>query len=330
MEDYYKILGVSSSATSSEIRRAYRILARRYHPDVNPSAGSSDRFHEIAKAYKILIDESARRDYDFERANMARSGNFSKILRAEQTRRHSNKKPGLSRADFERLQRELKKRVAGNDKENPAKESFLESLKVKTKSFLSSFGSAKKKQGSSVSEISVIELSLSIAEAINGVKRTIEIGSDNKKLAVAVPAGVRTGSVIRLRNRQNVTQEIVLVIRVASHPFISIDSRGLVIEIPISIREAVLGASIKVPTLDGSQSLRIPPNTQSGHLLRIKSQGPVLGNGDRGDLIYRLQVFIPEASNAVGIGDKLAELEQYYSSDVRKGLPERLSDLFEA
>jgi curved DNA-binding protein len=176
--------------------------------------------------------------------------------------------------------------------------------------------------------VSVIEVSLSLKEAVFGVKKAIEIPDPTgpRKLSVTIPPGVRSGSVVRLRSKSNPGEDLVLIVRLATHPFLSIQARGLVAEIPVSVLEAHAGASISVPTLDEPVSVKIPAGSQSGSEIRLRNRGIPLKNGDRGDLFIRLLIKIPDSVGAVGLKEHFAALDQYYSSAVRNGLPKTLLD----
>jgi DnaJ-class molecular chaperone len=163
-------------------------------------------------------------------------------------------------------------------------------------------------------------------DAIFGVKKALEIPEPEgqRKVSVKIPAGVRSGSVIRLRAKNMPNEDLVLIVRVAAHPFLTIQARGLVAEIPITIQEAIVGAHISVPTLDEAVSIKIPPGSQSGSELRLKNRGLTLKDGTRGDLFVRLMIRVPETADAVGLKEKASELDAYYSNNVRQGLPKHL------
>jgi DnaJ-class molecular chaperone len=159
------------------------------------------------------------------------------------------------------------------------------------------------------------------------VKKTVEIEepAGTRKLSVAIPPGVRSGSVIRLRAKNSPTEELVLIVRVASHPFIAMQPRGIVVEVPVSVQEAVFGASITVPTLEDPVSIKIPPGTQSGQEVRLRERGVHHREGARGDIFYRILIAVPGSPEAVGLREKVGELEAYYGGGVRAGLPAALA-----
>jgi DnaJ-class molecular chaperone len=177
-----------------------------------------------------------------------------------------------------------------------------------------------------VQRISVVEVSLSLRDAVTGVKKAIEISEPEgaRKVSVKIPPGSRNGSVIHLRSTAPPGEELVLVVRVAAHPTMSLQPKGLVVEVPVTVAEALCGASVTVPTLDEPISIKIPAGSQSGTELRIRERGVLQKDGSRGDLFYRLMIKVPEAAQAVGLREKSQELDKYYESAVRQPLPRTL------
>jgi curved DNA-binding protein len=174
-----------------------------------------------------------------------------------------------------------------------------------------------------------MEVSVSIFEAIAGVRKTIEVAERDgtqKKLSISIPAGVRQGSIVRLRSKENGSEEIIIVVRVAHHPWLSISHRGLTIEVPITISEAIAGAKVQIPSLQDPLLVTIEPGTQSGKEVRLKGQGIPLPDGTRGDLFARFLIQVPPLSEAPESASKLVELESLYHGSVREHLPRSLMD----
>lgn len=324
MENYYEILGVNSSATPQELRRAYRILARRYHPDVNPGKASQEKFRLIASAYSTLNDPAKRRAYDLQlesyiQAN-ARAGH--KIYEANQ------KNGAAASAAKKRSGRPDRKAKEGGERV-PKTSGIWGQLFGIRRDRLKPEAPPSRQGGRSVTKISILEVSVNIKDAIMGAKKTIEISEPDgpRKISIKIPSGVRNGSVIRLKGRTGLAEEIVLIVRVASHPFLSLHSKGLVVEIPISVNEAISGASITVPTLDEPMVIKIPPASQSGHEIRLKDRGILQRDGSRGDLFFRLMIKVPESADAIGIKEKAGELNSYYACPVRQSFPKALLEL---
>jgi len=174
-----------------------------------------------------------------------------------------------------------------------------------------------------------MEVSISIFEAIAGVRKTIEVAEKNgemKKLSISVPAGVRQGSIVRLRSKENDSEEIIIVIRVAHHPWLSISHRGLTIEVPITVSEAIAGAKVQIPSLQEPLLVSVEPGTQSGKEVRLKGQGIPLPDGTRGDLFARFLIKVPPISESSESTAKLVELESFYHGSVRDHLPKSIMD----
>jgi len=338
MKNHYLVLGLNSSATIDEIRRAYRVLARRYHPDVNPEISSTEKFKEISVAYKTLSDEKRRRQFDIELEKQERSSVNEKV----KAYKDQQKKEDLWKKTFKQAaeaQNTTRDRPTVGRRPYPSKDFFGLQEKLdatlafikKTRRWMSKPiklfpQSSSANDIKNISKISIIEVSITMKDAICGVKKTVEISEPEKmrKVSVRVPAGVRNGSVVRLRSKNAPGEDLVLIVRIASHPFLSMQTKGLIAEVPITVSEALSGASIKVPTLEEQVLVKIPENAQSGTELRLKGKGIPLKDGTRGDLFIRLMVRVPESSSALGLQDKANELSAYYETGVRQAFPQSL------
>ncbi len=338
--DYYQILGLESSASIDEIRRAYRILARRYHPDVNPGT-SAKKFHLISEAYKVLSNSESRSKYDAEYEALQRM-NIHKGYRAytDEARKAFKAQSRHMQAEAEKRWRE--RQEAKKTEARAEKEWQSEDLKESFKTFAGKFrdfvqervqkkDKGKKDEldmpsGKRVDQVSVIEVSLNIQEAIRGAKKSIEIldKTETRKISISIPPGSKHGDVLRMRNRHKSSEEMVLILRVAKHPLMSLENKGLVIEVPVSVQEAMYGAQIKVPALEDELMIRVPSGSQSGTEIRVPNRGVKNKDGRPGDLFYRLLVRVPGAVQAVGLKEKTEAIEQYYEQSVRAGLPQRL------
>jgi DnaJ-class molecular chaperone len=173
----------------------------------------------------------------------------------------------------------------------------------------------------------LVEVSLSIVEAIRGVRKAVEItdlDGIERKISVIIPPGSRPGSVIRFRRKDVPTEEVVLIVRIAPHPFISISVRGLTLDIPITVQEAVSGAKIQIPSLGEPLLVVVDPGTQSGDEVRIRNKGILYRDGSRGDLLVRFQIKIPQGSSRIGLTEKAEELSTFYEKPVRAALPKSI------
>lgn len=312
-ENLYTILSVPQSASAEEIRRAYRILARRYHPDINPSKDASNRFATIAHAYAVLGDTEKRREYDRNAGFAANDGSsggegFSKGSK-RYTKPRSVTPPKRTRA-------------------TPPKRSILGLLGDRISRAVARRAIRTLRGKHSAREISVIEVPLTPHEAIFGTLKGVEVGEgpDLRKVTVRVPPGVRTGSVVHLRAKVTPGDELVMVVRVLPDPYLTIDNRGVIIDLPVSIREAAEGSRLSVPTLNSTVVISLPPGTQSGEFIRLRGQGGPLKSGERGDLLYRVLIKIPPRITAPGLNAKIREIDEYYEESPRQSFPERLGE----
>lgn len=362
MRDHYQTLGVSSAATNAEIRRAYRILARRYHPDVNPGRQTAEQFRAIAEAYDILSDSGKRKQYDqerdlhdtfssaFDRAHQAyrrqqQQGNQAKARREAsrpppqpepkpQPQAQAQTKPAPESRPFrlallkspwlpsmskERVTTHAKELVTKVRKTAKALSSLVEPFRPKAETVLPN----------RVTSIALVEVSVSIMEAIHGVRKTVELADEKgepRKISVLIPAGARQGTIIRLRSKDQKGEEIIALVRVADHQWLSISHRGLMMEIPITLAESVSGAKIQVPSLGDPLLVTVEPGTQSGKEVRLKGQGVFLADGTRGDLFIRFLIQAPLGTDIPGLGEAASSLSQFYQKDVRASLPRKIGE----
>lgn len=340
MHDHYKTLGLSSAATREEIRRAYRILARRYHPDVNPGKGTEDKFRQISEAYEVLSDPERRKQFDDERdLRDTFTSAFDKAHQAYKRQQAAVKKPVKPKPPPQPKPRpapqpppQPEPKVAKvSPKPKPTRfsslKSTLESSLSRAKNILAKSPPPKPTRPT-ISSIALMEVSISVFEAIAGARKTIEVAEktgESKKVSVAIPAGVRQGSIVRMRSKDS-SEEIIFVIRVAHHPWISISHRGLTIDVPITVSEAVSGAKIQVPSLGDPLLVTVEPGVQSGSEVRLKGQGIPQPDGSRGDLFLRFLIKVPPITDSPDTLSLVAGLEGLYTSSVREHLPRSIMD----
>jgi DnaJ-class molecular chaperone len=338
MQNHYQILGVNTSATVDELRRAYRILARRYHPDVNPGRASEERFKLIAEAYATLSDPKKRAAYDLEIEKDQRKHFDTAFATYNRSRRtqYQGRRPSPQSNEQDRAQEPGQDLGPANKPRERGPQADFSRVAQSVRASIGqivkriprpSKGNFKPRIVKQRASVSIIEISIGIKDAIFGIKKVVEISEPTgpRKISVRIPAGVRNGSVIRLRASES-KEELVLIIRVASHPVLSMLPKGLVMEVPITVHEAVSGASFMVPTLDEPTTLKVPPGTQSGTEIRLKEKG-VEGKEGRGDLFIRIMIRVPEAIGALGLDEKGAALDAYYESSIRQNLPKSIQDI---
>ncbi|MEK7860336.1 MAG: DnaJ C-terminal domain-containing protein, partial [Chloroflexota bacterium] len=280
-KDYYKTLGVAKGAGTAEIKRAYRKLARQYHPDLNKDATAERRFKEINEAQEVLSDPGKRSRYDqlgsnweqFARGGAGdRGGDFQWVFTGS---------PGAAGRDssqfsdfFRMVFGDLGRSFAGGFEGARTADPFARTADP----FTRLRGASRAHAGVDAEH----EVDVSLAQAYRGTQRTIEIRRDGdgsaRRLEVKIPAGVRDGQRIRLSGqagagRGGAPGDLSLRVRVRAHPFFQRDGDDLRAELPVALHEALLGADVSVPTLKGKVALRIPAETQNGRTIRLGGQG---------------------------------------------------------
>jgi molecular chaperone DnaJ len=339
--DYYEVLGLHRGASEQEIKRAYRKLARRYHPDVNPGdKGAEAKFKEVSEAYEVLSDGDKRRQYD----QFGRDG-FSRATGGPQPG------AGFGGFDFGRMDfgtggvadlgdflSGLFGGQAGVRTDTPVKgEDVHYSLDINFSDAVRGLATeiTVQKQtpcdvchGSGAAPGGRLEVCPDCGGSGRrpgrGLRRTVEpcarchgngkIGHEpcrvcggrgetfgTERIAVKIPAGVDTGSRIRLQGKGQPGQnggppgDLYIVTRVRPHPVLERKGDNLHVEVPITIAEAALGARIEVPTIDGMTTMRIPPETSSGQVFRLRGKGvPHLKGGGQGDQFVAVKIVAPK------------------------------------
>ena len=269
--DYYQLLGVPKDATQRDIKKAYRKLAQEYHPDKNPNNGAAEaRFKEINEAYEILGNDETRKEYD----GIRDVGYFVGGPGGDQ--------------QYVRIEDFLSGQGAGR--------SPLDVFGGLTDLFA---GSRRTSRTSMPGRDLRTEIGLTFFEAIAGV--TKQITAEGQTLKVKIPRGVEDGANIRLRgkgarnHRGEVAGDLYVTISVGKHPLYERAGRDLKITVPITFVEAILGADVDIPTLDGKVRLRVPPGTASGKAFKVTGRGIEGADSTRGDLLVTVEVQIPTA-----------------------------------
>ena len=277
MEDFYGLLGVSRSATEKEIRQAFRRLARKHHPDVNPGdSEAEEKFKAINEAYQVLSDPDKRRKYDkygenwqqadqLEQGEAFRSGGFSDLF--------SRRGTATFNPDF------------GGVYDGGIFDEMLSGLRGRG-------------QGRSRVHLT---LEISLEEAFTGTSRRLDIsgagdGTKPRRIEAEIPPGVDTGSRIRLATGNGRQGEIYLDITVRPHATFRRSGTDLHTEVTVPALDAVLGGEVAVPTLNSKVMLTIPPETQNEQNFRLAGQGmPQLNSpGSKGDLHATVKVVLPK------------------------------------
>ncbi len=282
-KDYYKILGVSRDASAAEIKKAYRSLARKYHPDVSREANAEDKFKEVGEAYEVLKDSEKRAQYD-------QFGSY-------QHGQSFTPPPGWGEQAG----------AGGFTSGAGGFSSFFDSM------FSSNGGGGENffAQGEDVNA----RISISLEDAFHGAKKSIRRpagANQTGTISVKIPAGISSGKKIRLAGQGKSGMgrkpgDLLLEVNIASHPHYRLEDKDIYLDLPIAPWEAALGAKVTVPTLAGKINLTIPEGAKSGQKMRLKGRG--LPGKEAGDQFVVLQIMTPPAdsTNAVRLYEQMAE-----------------------
>ena len=269
LRNYYEILGITSKASSDEVKRAYRSLARKYHPDRNPgNKVAEEKFKDINEAYEVLSDAVKRSQYDqFSQAWGKKGGSKNP--------RYSPFDPFSGNNDFSRGNaRPNKQRIEVNDYRP---------------------GTTRRERAATRPSGRDIEakLTLPLSKAYRGGRERIRL-EDGRSLEVDMPPGMFDGQKIRLKGQGMNGGDLYLKITVARHPFFDVQDSDIFCQVPITPVEAVLGGAVEVPTIDGLVKMTLPPGVRSGQRLRLANKGYIGKTGDRGDQLVEIQVVTPK------------------------------------
>ena len=273
-EDYYKTLGVSRNATKEEIAKAYRELARRYHPDMNPDdASAKAKFQAVQQAYDVLKDPEKRKKYDQFGANFesfqgggAPDIDISQLFGGE-----------FGGIDLSDIMRQFGGGAAGGGPHAQQRQ-----------------GRRQARRGRDLQ----METSVPFQIAITGGERQLNVqrGGQSETLTVKIPAGIEDGAKMRLRHQGEPSPggagDLILTVRVTPHPMFERRGLDLHVTVPVSLAEAAAGAKVELPSPHGTVTLTVAPGTSSGSRLRMKGLG-VHGAKGKGDLYAEIQIMLP-------------------------------------
>jgi curved DNA-binding protein len=285
MADFYQELGVAKGATAEEIRKAYRKLAAKYHPDRNQgNADAEKKFKQINRAHEVLSDSNKRALYDEFGEEGLREGFRADVARAYRSR--SGPSPfGGNGGGLEDL-------FGGAN--NGGGFGGIGDL----------FGDVfRGNKGPQKGRDAVGDVSVDFASAIRGANVTVRVPGVDEDVTVRVPAGAGDGDKVRVAGHGTPGRsggpagDLILTVRVEPHAFFQRDGLDLKVDIPISASEAYLGGKVRVPTPDGDVTLKIAPGTQSGQVVRLKAKG-VKRQGKIGDLFVRYLIQLPPLGDA--------------------------------
>ncbi len=284
-KDYYKILGVERDAPQDVIKKSYRKLARKYHPDVSKVANAEERFKEVNEAYEVLGDAEKRASYDQLGANWKNGQNF-------------NPPPGWD-SHFDFSQFGSGGGFSSGGQSGAGFSDFFESM------FGGGMGGAgfgqqthhstHRQQHARKPAAQTVTVSVDLEDIYSGGSTRVALPS-GKHLNVKIPKGIEEGKKIRLSGKASNGGDLLLKIHIRKHPRYTVDGKNVSVNLPIAPWEAALGGTVEVETLSGKLKLKIPAGSQSGKKMRLKGRGlPGSTKTKTGDQFVILQIVVPPA-----------------------------------
>ena len=290
-KDYYKILGVTKTASAEDIKHAYRRLARKYHPDVSKEPNAEEQFKNVQEAYEVLKDSTKRKAYDDLGSNWQAGQTFRPPPHWDQSNFHTHTTQ-QSFGDFS---------------------DFFSAL----------FGGAQEKEGETTHFFQQprrdqhATLDITLEEAFHGTQKQLQL-SPTHRVKVNIPSGIQSGQQLRLAKqgvpgkKGQVAGDLYLTIHIAPHPLFLPHDQNIFLTLPITPWEAALGAQLPVPTLGGTVTLTIKPGSQGGQKLRLKGRG-LPGQNGVGDQYVILEIKTPPADTpeAKTLYEQMASVMKY-------------------
>ncbi len=272
-KDYYAVLGVSRDVSAQDLARAYRKLARRYHPDVSKEPNAEARFKEVQEAYEVLKDPDKRRLYD----------KYGPQWKAVSEGRRPGPGPSAAEVGFDFGPFGFGGNV--NDLRSIFEQVFAQQQQQR----------ARRRPAPRRDQETPLELG--VAEAFSGGTREIQFTDtrtgERRGLSVQVPPGVRTGQRIRLAGQGTGGSDLYLVVRIEKDARFRLEGDDVHTTLRVTPPEAVLGATVTLATLDGRVKVKVPPGSSTGRQIRLRERGYPSKSGARGDLYAEIQIVIP-------------------------------------
>ncbi|MDA0712605.1 MAG: DnaJ domain-containing protein [bacterium] len=278
-QDYYKTLGVSRDATQPEIQKAYRKLAKKYHPDINKEKSAEDQFKKVSEAYEVLKSPDSRQKYDTLGQNWKTGDTFTPP-------------PGWQNSPFD---------FGGQRSDGSGFSNFFDA--IFGQGFGGGSGQSRRPQRGEDQEGSE---QITLNEALTGVQKELNFRiadgrthSAVKKVNVKIPPGATDGTRMRFKEQGGSSAhgpngDLILQISLAKHPTFSVSGHNIQCSLSITPWEAALGAKIEIPTLTGKVKMQLPAGSQSGNILRLKGKGLPIKKHGLGDLLVELKIAVPK------------------------------------
>lgn len=287
--NYYQLLGLSNSATAEEIKKAYRQLARQFHPDLNPgNKEAEEKFKDVSEAYEVLSDEAKRSQYD-QFSRYWKKGGFDENGTSGEKGWGFSDQLSWEDLDFKEFVdfNSFVDQLLNRGSVTSTRASRQEEDEFRPKTTKTSYTIPRE-----AAKDLEARLTVPLRRAYSGGRERIRL-EDGRSLEVQMPPGMVTGQKIRLRGQGVGGGDLYLNIEIAPHPFFQVDGADIYCQVPITPSEAILGGPIEVPTLDGLVKMVIPVGVRSGQRLRMSGKGYPL-DGEKGDQIVEIQVVMPK------------------------------------
>jgi len=359
MSDYYRYLEVSPDASSDEIKKAYRRLVRLYHPDASSSEEAKNRFREIQEAYDVLSDSEKRDRYDQQHRHVENVQKYQTNQAAADAKKADSKKADAQPTDENRSRRQWdtlhsynRNRKddpgANESKFEPHKDGIKEVLrdapssvfkKIKRAVISSVSGSAGKKAVSSrtaptkrgarpLEPERFYQFSITALESLSDTYRelALEDGDKPRIIRVRIPGGVRDGTMLKVNCPETDTapaRQASVKIRITPHPYVERDGNDIVLNIPVTVSEAMNGEQIEVPTFDGPAKIKLPTPWSPDGKIKLTSRGlPSTDGHSRGDIYVKTFIVLPEIASEAAKQAAMV-LDEFYTGPVRRAVPLR-------
>lgn len=312
--NYYEILGVSREATATEIKHAYRRLARQYHPDLNPGdQAAEEQFKLVGEAYEVLSDGERRSQYEKFSQYWKQKGfqdtPFTVTVPTPETKtstRISLEDFGFGEfPDFNKFIDQLLNRKPSARRATDTNGHEPSPPTPKT-------DATYRPENRSGRRDAEADLTIPLEKAFSGGRERIRL-EDGRSLEVNMPAGMVTGQRIRLRGQGVGGGHLYLRIEVEPHPFFTLRGDDVYCQLPITPSEAALGSTIEIPTLDGPVRTPLPQGAQTGQVIQLPGRGYPIGQGRRGDQIVELEVVVPTglSDREKALYEELRQMERF-------------------
>lgn len=329
-QDYYQILGVDRSASADDIQRAYRGLARQFHPDINKDAGAEKRFKEINEAYEVLKDAEKRKLYDQLGASWKQGQEFRPPPGWSGSGRSRSRRPNARSMNDDADFSEFFESIfgggfggvggVGGTRGGMPSEDFVEAMRSGTRAA---------RNRSSSGQTHEVEITIALADAYRCATRQINLTTTDERgeqssrtFDIRIPPGITEGGVVRLGGQGGAgagggpAGDVLLRVHIAADPRFRIDpntKHDLLTTLRIAPWEAALGATVPVTTMDGEVRVTVPAGSQSGQKLRIRGKGLPKKSGEHADLLAELKVVVPKTlhPDEQVLYQKLAEISNF-------------------